>query len=49
MDKSDYLQLVRLLTALESAILANRPAHVPDYIWEWMSDAVSKLEKEILK
>ena len=48
MDKSDYLQLMRLLSALEALVVAHK-VHIPDYVYDWLGEAALKLEKEILK
>lgn len=48
MTKSDYLKLLRLLSAMECAGLM-RDSRLPDYIYEQIAEAVEMLEKEILK
>jgi hypothetical protein len=48
MDRNDYLQLMRLLAALEALVIANK-VHIPDYVYDWLGEAALKLEKEILK
>ena len=48
MTKQDYLQLMRLLAALEALLIANK-VNTPDYLHDWLGEAALKLEKEILK
>lgn len=48
MTKHGYLQLLKLLSALESwSFSASNP--VPDYLLERMDEMIDALEKEILK
>ena len=48
MDKEQCLQMMRLLSALESWSFATQ-ARLPDYLHEWLHDGVAALQKEILK
>ena len=48
MTKQDYLQLIRLLAALEALMIANK-VNAPDYLYEQLGDAALKLEAEVLK
>ena len=51
MSKQELIKLMRLLSALESALLydqANRP-RVPDYLLEDLENCTEVLEREILK
>lgn len=48
MTKADCLNIVRLLSALESVMLANRMPF-PDYLHEDLARLQSLLEGEILK
>jgi hypothetical protein len=47
MDRNDYLQLMRLLSVMEALVVAHK-VHMPDYVYDWLSEAALKLEKEIL-
>ncbi len=47
MTKPEMLQMMRLLSALESLMLTKE--RVPDYLLEQLSDMVGILEREILK
>ena len=51
MTKPELLQLMRLLSALESALLYDRQAttRMPVSLLEGISDATQILEREILK
>lgn len=50
MTKPDLLKLMRLLSALESALMYDRPTgRIPDYLLEDIETAVQILEKEVLK
>jgi hypothetical protein len=52
MDKKDAMALMRLLSALESLIMAwgmTKERSIPDYLLEQIADSVEALEKEILK
>lgn len=48
MTKEEMLIIMRLLAALESVMLVNKAA-IPDYLLDQCSQAVSILEREILK
>ena len=48
MTKQDYLQLIRLLAAVEALMMANK-VNAPDYLYEWLGDAALKLEAEVIK
>jgi hypothetical protein len=51
MDKKDAMALMRLLSALESLIMAwgmTKERNIPDYLLEQIADSVEALEKEIL-
>ena len=47
MTKQELLQLLKLLSAMESAMSINR-ATLPDYLFEQINAAVAMLEREIL-
>ena len=51
MTKPELLQLMRLLSALESALMYDRAnsTRMPDYLLEHIFHAVEMLEREILK
>ena len=51
MTKPELLQLMRLLSALESALMYYRAnsGRMPDSLLEGISDATQILEREILK
>ena len=51
MTKPELLQLMRLLSALESALMYDRAnsTRMPDYLLEHIFPAVELLEREILK
>jgi hypothetical protein len=48
MTKRDYLQLIRLLAAVEALMMANK-VNTPDYLYEWLGDAALKLEAEVIE
>jgi len=48
MTKAETLEILCLLSALESAFIANRLTF-PDYLHERLADALMVLEREILK
>jgi hypothetical protein len=47
MTKQEMLKILRLLSAIESVMLANKQA-IPDYLFEQIDAAVVVLEREIL-
>lgn len=47
MTKQELLQMMRLLSALESLMLTKE--RVPDYLLEQLTEMVEILEREILK
>ena len=47
MTKQEMLKILRLLSALESAVHVSR-APLPDYLFEQIDAAVATLEREIL-
>jgi hypothetical protein len=47
MTKQEMLKILRLLSAMESAMSINR-ATLPDYLFQEIDAAVAVLEKEIL-
>jgi len=47
MTKPELLQMMRLLSALESLMLTKE--RVPDYLLEQLTEMVDILEREILK
>jgi hypothetical protein len=47
MSKAELLQMMRLLSALESVMIAQ--CKTPDYLLEQLTDAVTVLEREILR
>ena len=47
MTKQELLKLLKLLSAIESAMSINR-ATLPDYLFQQIDAAVAVLEKEIL-
>ena len=51
MTKPDLLKLMRLLSAMESALMYDRgnSTRIPDYLLEDIETCVGMLEKEILK
>jgi hypothetical protein len=50
MTKQEYLDIVRLLSALEVLIMSwSKDKPIPDYIYEQLGNVLVKLEKEILK
>jgi hypothetical protein len=51
MTKQELLQLMRLLSALESALMYDRQAstRIPDYLLEDLQVCTGLLEREILK
>lgn len=51
MTKPELLKIMRLLSALESALMYDRQANtrIPDYLLDDITSAVEVLEKEILK
>ena len=48
MTKQELLQLLRLLSALESVMLVNKQT-IPDYLYDDINRAVEILEREILE
>ena len=48
MTKQEMLNLLKLLSAMESAMSINR-ATLPDYLFQEIDAAVAMLEREILK
>jgi hypothetical protein len=48
MTKEDALELIKLLSALESWSFADKHL-LPDYLYEKIANAMEKLEKAILK
>ena len=51
MDKKDAMALMRLLSALESLIIAwgiPKERYIPDYLLDQIAESVESLEKEIL-
>lgn len=52
MTKQDYLNLIRLLSALESwgfTISTEKKAMIPDYLHEQLAESMEKLAEEILR
>lgn len=51
MTKQELLQLMRLLSALESALMYDQQAKtkIPDYLLEHITTCTEVLEREILK
>ena len=51
MTKAELLKLMRLLSALESALMYERlsSTRLPDYLLEDLNSATEVLEREILK
>jgi hypothetical protein len=47
MNKSDYLELIKLLSALESWGFATKEL-IPDYVSDKLQWAIDKLSKEVL-
>ena len=47
MTKQELLQLLRLLSALESVMLVNKQT-IPDYLYDDINRAVEIIEREIL-
>ena len=48
MSKQELLMLLKLLSAIESAMSINK-AQLPNYLFEQIDAAVAALEREILK
>lgn len=48
MTKPEYLRLLRLLSALESAMLCNKQT-LPDYLMDELQSCAEILEREVLK
>ena len=48
MTKQEMLKILRLISAMESAMLCNKQT-VPDYLFEEIDAVLVMLEKEILK
>lgn len=48
MPKEEALQLVKLLSALESCLLVNK-IQMPNHLWEIFEGCMERLEKEVLK
>jgi len=48
MTKQEMLRILRLLSAIESAMSINK-ATLPSYLFEQIDEAVAVLEREILK
>ena len=48
MTKQDYLDIIKLLSALESWA-HSAGSRFPDYLGEQIIDAIEKLSKEVLK
>lgn len=48
MNKEQYLELLMLLSALESWAMSQKE-RMPEYLHESITDAVSSLSKEVLK
>jgi hypothetical protein len=48
MTKQELLALLKLLSAIESAVSVNK-AQLPNYLFEQIDSAVAILEREILK
>lgn len=50
MSKQDQLQILRVLSSVESLLMASRSVkEIPDYIFEQIGDICEKLEESILK
>ena len=48
MTKEDALEIIKLLSALESWSFASKTP-MPDYLYQRISDSLSVLKKEVLK
>ena len=48
MTKEQYLDLIQLLSAVESWSMADKH-RMPDYLYEWIDIAIELLRKEVLK
>jgi hypothetical protein len=48
MTKEQYLQIIKLLSAVESWSYANKH-QMPDYLYERIDETVKLLEQEVLK
>ena len=48
MTREQYLNILILISTLESLILANK-VHIPDYLYASFEFATNELRKEILK
>lgn len=49
MTKSECLELLKLLSALESWSFASQQERMPDYLSDRLTDAIEVLTKEVLK
>ena len=49
MTKPELLKLMRLLSALESALVYSKSNSIPDYLLEDITACTEMLEREILK
>jgi len=48
MTKQDYLDIIKLLSAIESWSFSTG-GKFPDYLWEQIIDSIEKLSKDVLK
>ena len=48
MNKQDYIELIKLISALESWSFAEKH-RLPDYLLEKIADSLEKLQAEVLK
>ena len=48
MTKEQYLQIIKLLSAVESWSFADKH-RMPDYLYEQIDEAIKVLEQEVLK
>lgn len=49
MTKPELLELLKLLSALESWSFGKDVPRIPDYLHEWLGNSVELITKEILK
>ena len=49
MDKQQHLEILMLLSALESWSFSVTGSRLPDYLYERIANAVEALSKEVLK
>lgn len=48
MSKKESLDLIRLLSAIESALMVSK-TNLPEYLWERITDTCERLEAKLLE